>query len=111
MGSRVAKIQTLTDVSRWRYVDSDKNPADHITRGLTLAELADPHQWRSGPSFLTQPQDRWPAVPCAESELDLSEMKRTSFVGAITVVPSPVPSDLSQFRTWRELLQAKVQPV
>ncbi len=111
MGSRVAKIQTLTDVSRWRYVDSDKNPADHITRGLTLAELADPHQWRSGPSFLTQPQDRWPAVPCAESELDLSEMKRTSFVGAITVVPSPVPSDLSQFRTWRELLQAKGQPV
>ncbi len=43
VGYGVAEIQTLTDVSRWRYVD-------YITRGLTLAELADPHQWRSGPS-------------------------------------------------------------
>lgn len=51
----------------------------------------------------------WPAIPSAESEPDLSDMKRASFVGAVTVVPSPVPSDLSQFRTWRELLQATVE--
>lgn len=109
VGSRVAEIQTLTDVSRWRYVDSARNPADHITRGLTLVELACPHQWRSGPSFLTQPQNKWPALPSAESEPDLSEIKRASFVGAITVVPSPVPLDFSQFRTWKELLQATVE--
>ncbi|XP_052419354.1 uncharacterized protein LOC127963465 [Carassius gibelio] len=109
VGSRVAEIQTLTDVSRWRYVDSARNPADHITRGLTLAEIACPHQWRSGPSFLTQPQNKWPALPSTGSEPDLSEMKRASFVGAITVVPSPVPLDISQFRTWKELLQATVE--
>lgn len=43
VGSRVAEIQTLTDVTRWRYVDSARNPADHITRGLTLTELASSH--------------------------------------------------------------------
>ncbi|XP_039534154.1 uncharacterized protein LOC120483252 [Pimephales promelas] len=109
VGSRVAEIQTLTDVTQWRYVDSARNPADHITRGLTLDQIAGPHQWRSGPSFLTEPQDMWPLTPSTESVPDLSEMKRASFVGAVTVIPSPVPSDLSQFRTWSELVQATVE--
>ncbi|XP_067270804.1 uncharacterized protein [Pseudorasbora parva] len=109
VGSRVAEIQTLTDVTRWRYVDSARNPADHITRGLTLATLAGPHQWRSGPSFLTESQDMWPLTPNTDIEPDLCEMKRASFMGAITVIRHSVPSDLSQFRTWKELVQVTVE--
>lgn len=33
MGTSVAEIQSLTEVSNWRYVDSANNPADDITRG------------------------------------------------------------------------------
>lgn len=31
VGTRVAEIQTLTDMAEWRYVESVNNPADHIT--------------------------------------------------------------------------------
>lgn len=46
VGTRVAEIQSLTDVSSWRYVDSLNNPADDITWGKTLKELSRPHRWQ-----------------------------------------------------------------
>ena len=45
VGTRVSEIQELTDSSCWRYVDSAQNPADDITRGKTLEELAQPNRW------------------------------------------------------------------
>lgn len=38
VGMRVAEIQSLTEVTNWRYVDAD------ITRGKTLKELSRPHR-------------------------------------------------------------------
>ncbi|XP_042575439.1 uncharacterized protein LOC122136446 [Cyprinus carpio] len=56
VGTRIAEIQELTDVRAWRYVDSVNNPADDITRGKTLLELAGKNRWSQGPVFLpTQP--------------------------------------------------------
>lgn len=40
MGTLVAEIQNLTEVSSWRDVDSANNPADDIRRGKTLKELS-----------------------------------------------------------------------
>lgn len=37
IGACVSEIQNCT----WRYVDSDQNPADDLTRGKTLEELTD----------------------------------------------------------------------
>ncbi|KAK7918811.1 hypothetical protein WMY93_010095 [Mugilogobius chulae] len=45
VGTRVTEIQNLTDPSQWRYVDSRSNPADDITRGLTLQEMTVDHRW------------------------------------------------------------------
>lgn len=42
VGTRVAEIQELTELHSWRYVDSLNNPADDITRGKALTELANP---------------------------------------------------------------------
>ncbi|XP_073718572.1 uncharacterized protein [Misgurnus anguillicaudatus] len=109
VGARVSEIQTLTDVTRWRYVDSNQNPADHITRGLTLKELAGPHQWRSGPSFLTQTLDMWPSSPTPEIEPEPTELKKASFLGVVTIASGSIPPDLGQFKTWKELVQATVR--
>ncbi len=39
VGTRVAKIQSLTDIESWRYVDAANNSADVITRGQSLKDL------------------------------------------------------------------------
>ncbi|XP_073764218.1 uncharacterized protein [Danio rerio] len=108
VGGRVAEIQTLTETAEWRYVDSANNPADHITRGLTLAELTGPHQWNSGPSFLLKSVDQWPSIPKLAVEPELSELKKAAFVGTISVNNPSLP-DPTQFSTWQELVQATVR--
>ncbi len=108
VGTRVAEIHTLTEMAEWRYVESSHNPADHITRGLRLTELAGPHQWRSGPAFLIQSPDQWPSLPKTEEEADCNELKKAAFIGTVTVLSSSIP-DPSQFHTWQELVQATVR--
>ncbi|XP_064637866.1 uncharacterized protein LOC135494045 [Lineus longissimus] len=39
VANRVAKILVNTDVSEWRHVPTDQNPADISSRGLKLREL------------------------------------------------------------------------
>lgn len=41
---RIREILQYTNPSDWRYNDSASNPADCITRGKTLTELAAPQQ-------------------------------------------------------------------
>ncbi len=65
---RVAEIQSLTEVSDWRYVDSANNSADDITRGKTLKELSRPHCCHRGPDFLRQTEDHWPISPSSYLE-------------------------------------------
>ncbi|XP_077374267.1 uncharacterized protein LOC144016825 [Festucalex cinctus] len=109
VGTRVAEIQTLTDSTNWRYVDSPRNPADHITRGLTLKELLGHRQWRFGPKFLSGPPDQWPTMPNTSAEPDHSELKKSSFIGAVSEIPSLQLPDPSQFPTWTELVKATVR--
>ncbi|KAK6744383.1 hypothetical protein RB195_011221 [Necator americanus] len=81
--NRVNEIRTIlttfhkTDVqTKFYYVQSDSNPADCATRGLSTADAVN-HIWWHGPSFLRSPQSDWPkadtdfALPqdlCPEAE-------------------------------------------
>lgn len=105
VGTRVAEIQSLTEVSNWRYVDSANNPADDITRGKTLKELSRPHRWHRGPDFLRHAEDRWPTNPSSCPETDDSELKKSSFCGHVAVGTGPQLPDVSQLSTWKDLMR------
>ncbi|XP_058508983.1 uncharacterized protein LOC131475122 [Solea solea] len=105
VGTRVAEIQNLTEVSHWRYVDSANNPADDITRGKTLKELSRPHRWHQGPDFLHYAEDHWPTSPSSYLETDDSELRKSSFCGHVTVDTCLQLPDVSQFSTWKDLMQ------
>ncbi len=110
VGTRIAEIQILTDTAEWRYIDSAHNPADHLTRGLTLTQLASPHQWSSGPDFLLQPSDQWPSTPVTEVESEISELRKTAFIATVTVSNQSL-LDPNQFHTWLELVEATVRSI
>lgn len=107
VGTRVAEIQSLTDIDSWRYVDSANNPADVITRGQSLNDLVPPCRWISGPNFLHQPESYWPTLPAEEPDPEAELKKSAICLHACTSSDIPLP-DVSQFSTWTELLKATV---
>ncbi|XP_051809278.1 uncharacterized protein LOC127535407 [Acanthochromis polyacanthus] len=109
VGSRVSEIRELTDRHTWRYVDSMRNPADDVTRGKRLKELAEPNRWSQGPPFLRLSPDQWPQTATTEQPTDTSETRKSTFCGVAAGVPTQPPTDLSQYNSWKELLAATVQ--
>ncbi|XP_015119454.1 uncharacterized protein LOC107042783 [Diachasma alloeum] len=60
VANRVSGIQEKTRGSEWRHVRTHDNPADHVSRGLTAAELIENTQWKNGPSWLNLDESSWP---------------------------------------------------
>lgn len=106
VGTRVAEIQELSAPEAWRYIVSATKPADDITRGKTLAQLAGENHWKNGPPFLQLPAKHWPKSPDGEATEELEEVRTTVFSGLLTGTTSPIIPDIQQFRTYQELLEA-----
>ncbi|XP_026115567.1 uncharacterized protein LOC113094113 [Carassius auratus] len=103
VGTRVAEIQELTASATWRYIRSEDNPADSITRGKRLCDLVKGSQWNQGPSFLKLPPANWPKLPFSPVEEQSSELRQSVFCGSTTVVPLPNPQ---QYDTLAEFIKA-----
>jgi hypothetical protein len=63
---------------QFRYISTNENPADFLTRGQTLHEM-EASSWYKGPPFLEQPLARWPnsqlLLTARELELVTNELK------------------------------------
>ena len=59
--NRTKKIKLFNEASgaKWRYVPADSNPADLLTRGISLEQFQPSNLWKFGPSWLTNPEE-WP---------------------------------------------------
>lgn len=111
-GTRIAEMQDLTHQNTWRYVESSRNPADDLTRGQTLAQLAQPNGWSHGPQFLLQTADKWPSDPPLtplDSPQELTELKRSAVCSiAVTSLYSST-AEQSKAKTWPELIEVPVK--
>lgn len=57
------RVQTIHDrfpASIWRHCPVEDNPADKLTRGLTLKELKDYQLYWEGPKWFRQSPEFWP---------------------------------------------------
>ena len=74
---RVQQIQDLSEVSAWNYVPTDKNPADHASRGFSPSDTSKLKFWLNGPSFLKE-ETKYPRLfeePTSESsELEVRQV-------------------------------------
>ena len=60
VANRVGEIQTETDPKQRRYVPTNKNPAELLTRGLKLSGLTKKENWWTGTDFLGHEESEWP---------------------------------------------------
>ena len=123
--NRLVKILELTNVSDWRYVATQDNPADDCSRGLEPTD-AKWERFLHGPPFLWQPESEWPAqtaklgidksIPSICLNVLTVRQGKRSFDWA-TCIASPVSSWMSKakrvgtfvnfFRLWHKHRKAK----
>ena len=91
---RVTEIKQLTVMSKatWHYCPTADNPADIITRGTIVQQLATSSLWNKGPPWLTNDKN-WPQwSPSSSFHLHVAAVTSEEFV------PLP-PRSLQQPRT------------
>ena len=79
VANRLSVIHENSAPHQWRHVSSELNPADEVSRGLTVEEMCANNRWLNGPQFLTKKDEFWPRDPTLhEPELsdDDPEIKR-----------------------------------
>ncbi|KAH1014408.1 hypothetical protein HUJ04_003249 [Dendroctonus ponderosae] len=54
VANRIAEMQELTSTFTWNHVGSKENPADCISRGISVSEIMDKHLWWHGPNYLLE---------------------------------------------------------
>ena len=104
VANRPATIQEVSSPSQWRYVNTQSNPADDASRGVSADSL---HRWIHGPEFLTQPTDEWPQRP-ADMITDIPnndpEVKtETAACLTKTCTRDPVGEIMEKFSSWSRL--------
>ena len=74
VGNRVAEIQELSEAAFWRHVPTKQNPADIVSRGCNVDELAS-SIWFTGPEFLLDAPERWPQNAHFELSAEVVELE------------------------------------
>ncbi|XP_046566481.1 uncharacterized protein LOC124275051 [Haliotis rubra] len=102
VGVRIAEIQSVWDASHWKYVPTALNPADDLSRGISVEEING--RWVHGPSFLKLPTEQWPIQPTDEVVVkDSSEMRKSKLVAScIPVLPVIEAENVS---SWQHLFE------
>ncbi len=106
VANRLAMIHAGSSVQQWRHVPSECNPADDITRSLSMQELVRSHRWFHGPEFLSQRSYEEVTEPPVVTIDDDPEVKRS-----VTTCSTDSKKDLmhdliTKYSSWMRLKRA-----
>lgn len=104
VANRIQRIKSLTDPQQWNYVPSERNPADHASKGLSVQQLLNSN-WFKGPEFL------WQSELLTENDKFTEEMPYDTELKTIHVLNIKVQQDkktildrLTKFSEWRRAI-------
>ncbi|UYV76893.1 hypothetical protein LAZ67_14002313 [Cordylochernes scorpioides] len=71
--NRVREIQATTNLNDWRFVPSQLNPADLLSRGCPPSQFVQ-SRWWEGPEWLKKPKEFWPNSERSDYSLNIRVM-------------------------------------
>ncbi|KRZ66287.1 hypothetical protein T10_2980, partial [Trichinella papuae] len=107
--NRVELIHELVRPEDWRYCPTKDNPADAITRGMTLRKLKENRLWWNGPKWLPD-EKQWPKErfqqKMREDTLNIIEEERKlTAIVLNTNVENPPIFDSEKFGNFEKMLR------
>ena len=110
VANRLAVIHEGSEPSQWKYVPTNINPADDVSRGLTVKELLTNERWFRGPAFLWEDKSSWPINPISLANIsdEDPEVKTRGQTNHLTQIEEKRPLDLMmlQYSSWYKLRRA-----
>ena len=103
VANRLAVKHDHTTESQWHYVPSTMNPADKLSRGISLSQKN--VDWLSGPSFLKQPECTWPLVEVEVNEDEIEYKKKVALVNLASEVTF-WQKMWQRYSRWKSLIRA-----
>ncbi|XP_055523135.1 uncharacterized protein LOC129717295 [Wyeomyia smithii] len=76
VGNRVSEVQHFTHGYRWNHIAGTENPADLVSRGMSVEEFLNSALWSQGPSWLTLPCKSWPISNPDNVSEDILEIRQ-----------------------------------
>ena len=107
VANRLAVIRDGSSFEQWRWVPSEQNPADILSRGCNVGTLQD-SKWKHGPQFLRSSHDSWPQTPelaGSHADLEVKEVKvnEISLKSCSEAYQNPVQKLADHYSTWLRL--------
>ncbi len=98
-------LDPSTATTQWQYIPTSQNPADDISRGLTVQKLLSSKTWLTGPEFLWKAEET--RIPCKVKEpMDEGDpkIKGEISVNAVSVQSSNATCKfISYYSDWKRL--------
>lgn len=76
--NRTVEIMELTNDATWLHIDGKSNPADLVSRGVSLNDLISSDIWWTGPKLLYDNVSKWPQTQLRTQTSILPELKSSS---------------------------------
>ena len=104
VANRLAVIRDGSSPEEWRWVSSEENPADLLSRGCDASTLLQMGMWRQGPAFLHLSEEQWPRLPELHFNQHDPEIKvKTAPLKICTNTQSPVDKLVTHYSSWSRL--------
>ncbi|XP_060871338.1 uncharacterized protein LOC132945583 [Metopolophium dirhodum] len=100
----VDQILEITDPKQWRYVKTEENPADLVSRGVKPHDLDVCSKWWNGPVWLSQARDKWNVVDTPTQDISELPEQRPNQLTLLAV--DPLKNIMTKYSTWSRLLRA-----
>ena len=78
--NRLIQIRNLVNKPNWSYCPTQNNPADIVSRGMSVSKLADNGLWWEGPDFLKTEKKYWPTFEGSAKERQIPESEKVAVV-------------------------------
>lgn len=105
MSNRIQKIHLRTSPQQWRYVPTDRNPADIASRGSSANELAT-SRWFTGPQVLWEKEIPPPRDVVTEIPIGDPEVKRIQTFNTLKMEQVSLSDKPLKFSSWYRATQA-----
>ncbi|XP_030586866.1 uncharacterized protein LOC115781376 [Archocentrus centrarchus] len=109
VANRISQIREVSAASQWKYVCTEHNPADDVSRGFSAEELASNERWHKGPAFLWQREEFWPLQPelgGLPSEAEVKKSSQTYTISSKVTTHSAVDCFFHKYSSWYKLKRA-----